>query len=134
MSEGELEEVRRQLDKLLDKGWIRPLTSRFNHPILLVRKKDGTMRMCIDYRRLNQNTILDRFPIPRIDDFLDRVRGSTVFSKIDIRSAYHQVAIAPDDVHKTAFQSRWGLYKYTVLPYGLVNAPATFQRLIHSIF
>lgn len=84
------------------------------------------MRMCIDYRSLNENTIVDRYPLPRIDEILDRLANSVIFSKIDLRSGYHQVAIEPGHEHRTAFQSRYGLYEYTVLPFGLCNAPATF--------
>ena len=84
MSQDELREVREQLDKLLAKGWIRPSTSQYAHPILFAKKKDGTMRMCVDYRRLNSNTVVDRYPIPRIDDILDRLAGCKVFSKIDL--------------------------------------------------
>ena len=125
MSQTELQEVREQLDKLLAKGWIRPSTSQYAHPILIARKKDGTLRMCVDYRRLNSNTVVDRYPIPRIDDILDRLSGAKVFSKIDLQQGYHQVAIEPGHEHRTAFQSRWGLFEYTVMPFGLVNAPTT---------
>ena len=90
--------------------------------------------MCIDYRLLNKNTRLDRYPIPRIDDLLDRLAKATIFSKIDLSQAYHQVAIQPGDEYKTAFQSRFGLFEYVVLPFGLCNAPATFQRLMNSVF
>lgn len=89
--------------------------------------------MCIDYRALNSNTVVDRYPIPRVDEILDRLGGSTIYSKIDLTQAYHQVEVAPEHRHRTAFQSRWGLYEYTVLPFGLMNAPATFQRLMDSV-
>lgn len=89
--------------------------------------------MCIDYRSLNENTVIDRYPMPRIDDLLDRLSGSTIFSKLDLQSGYHQVAIEPGHEHRTAFQSRFGLFEYTVVPFGLCNAPATFQRLMHEI-
>ena len=89
--------------------------------------------MCIDYRALNANTIVDRYPIPRIDDILDRLGGSAVFSKIDLAQGYHQVRIAPGHEHRTAFQTRFGLFQYTVLPFGLSNAPASFQRLMNSL-
>ena len=89
--------------------------------------------MCIDYRALNSNTVVDRYPIPRVDEILDRLGGSTIYSKIDLTQAYHQVEVAPEHRHRTAFQSRWGLYEYTVLPFGLMNAPATFQWLMDSV-
>ena len=89
MSPAELAEVRGQLDKLIAKGWIRPSTSQYNHPILFVKKKDGSHRMCIDYRALNENTVINRYPLPRIDDILDRLGGSVIFSKIDLAQGYH---------------------------------------------
>lgn len=89
--------------------------------------------MCIDYRSLNENTVIDRYPIPRIDDLLDRLGGLTIFSKLDLQSGYHQVAIEPGHEHRTAFQSRFGLYEYTVVPMGLCNAPATFQRIMNDV-
>ena len=134
MSQLELEEVKKHLDEYLSKGWIQPSTSQYNHPILFIRKKTGELRVCIDYRDLNNNTIIDRYPLPRIDDTLDRLGKAKIFSKIDLASGYHQVEVHPDHRHRTAFQTRFGLFEYTVMPLGLCNAPSTFQRLMNSVF
>ncbi|GBG76707.1 hypothetical protein CBR_g22926 [Chara braunii] len=134
MSPGELDELRRQLKELAEKGWIRPSVSPYGSPVLFVRKKEGTLRMCIDYRGLNAITVKNREPLPRIDDLLDRVQGCRYFSKIDLKSGYRQIAIRPKDQHKTAFQTRYGLYKFVVMPFGLCNAPGTFQHAMNRIF
>jgi hypothetical protein len=134
LSHHELQELRRQLDDLLSKGFIQPSTSPFGAPILFVRKKDGTVRMCVDYRALNKVTIRNRYALPRIDDLLDRIQGANVFSKLDLRSGYHQIRVSPEDVPKTAFRTRFGHYEYLVMPFGLCNAPATFMQLMNDIF
>ncbi|GBG60081.1 hypothetical protein CBR_g412 [Chara braunii] len=135
MSPGELDELRRQLKELIEKGWIRPSVSPYGSPVLFVpKKKEGTLRMCIDYRGLNAITVKNREPLPRIDDLLDRVQGCRYFSKIDLKSGYHQIAIRPEDQHKTAFQTRYGLYEFVVMPFGLCNAPGTFQHAMNRIF
>ena len=126
MSPFELAECKKQIDEMLAKGWIKESTSEYGHPLLFVKKKDGTMRMCVDFRGLNANTRVDRYPIPRIDDLMDRLNGAKVFSAIDLRAGYHQMRIHDAHTHYTAFVSRWGLYEYTVLPFGLVNAPSGF--------
>ena len=134
LSATELEELKKQLAELTAAGFIRPSKSPFGAPILFVKKKDGTMRMCVDYRALNNITIKNSYPLPRVDELFDRLQGAKYFSKIDLRSGYHQIRIQPEDVPKTAFRTRYGHYEFLVLPFGLTNAPATFMHLMHQSF
>jgi hypothetical protein len=134
MSASELTELRTQLDELEAAGFIQPSKSPFGAPILFVKKKDGTTRMCVDYRALNDITIKNSYPLPRIDELFDRLQGARYFSKIDLRSGYHQIRIDPGDVAKTAFRTRYGHFEFLVLPFGLTNAPATFMHLMHQSF
>eukprot|EP00253_Pinus_taeda_P011610 PITA_11610 len=134
MSIPELTELKMQLQELLDNNYIRPSVSPWGAPVLFVRKKDGTLKMCIDYRQLNKLTIKNKYPLPRIDEIFDQVKGAKVFSKIDLRSGYHQIRIKDEDIAKTAFRTRYGHYEFVVLPFGLTNAPATFMCLMNSVF
>jgi transposase InsO family protein len=134
MSPSELTELKKQLDELVAAGFIRPSKSPYGAPVLFVKKKDGSMRMCVDYRDLNRITIKNRHPLPRMDELFDRLKDAKYFSKIDLRSGYHQVRIHEEDVPKTAFRTRYGHYEFLVLPFGLTNAPATFMHLMQSIF
>ncbi|GBG72775.1 hypothetical protein CBR_g12343 [Chara braunii] len=134
MSPAELEELRKQLETLTSKGWIRPNTSEFGAPVLFVPKGNGEFRMCIDYRGLNKITRKSTGPLPRIDDLLDMVQGCTVFSRVDLKSGYHQIEMAEEDVYKTTFKTRYGTYEFLVMPFRLCNAPGTFQTEMHRIF
>ncbi|KAA0060279.1 pol protein [Cucumis melo var. makuwa] len=134
MAPAELKELKVQLQELLDKGFIRPSVSPRGAPVLFVKKKDGSMRLCIDYRELNKVTVKNRYPLPRIDDLFDQLQGATVFSKIDLRSGYHQLRIKDGDVPKTAFRSRYGHYEFIVMSFGLTNAPAVFMDLMNRVF
>jgi len=129
----ENDEIKRQIQELLQKGHICPSSSLCGSPIVLVQKKDGTWRLCIDYRALNKIIVHNRYLIPRIDDLLDQLEGTKYFSKIDLKSGYHQVPIEPSDVWKTTFKAKEGLFKWLVMPYELTNAPATFMRLMYDI-
>ena len=134
MGVNELAELKKQLRELLDKGYVQPSSSPWGAPVLFVEKKDGTQRMCIDYRSLNEVTIKNKYPLPRIDDLFDQLKGACVFSKIDLRSGYHQLRIRHTDIPKTAFVTRYGLYEFTVMSFGLTNAPAYFMYLMNKVF
>ena len=134
MAPAELKELKEQLKDLLDKGFIRPSISPWGAPVLFVKKKDGSLRMCIDYRQLNKVTIKNKYPIPRIDDLFDQLQGASHFSKIDLTSGYHQVKVRGSDIPKTAFRTRYGHYEFVVMSFGLTNAPAAFMDLMNRVF
>ena len=134
MSLLELTELKIQLQELLDKEYIRPSVSSWGALVLFVKKKDGTLRLCIDYRQLNKVTIKNKYPLPRINDMFDQVGGANIFSKLDLRSGYHQVRIKDQDINKTVFRTIYGHYEFVVIPFGLTDAPATFMSLMNNIF
>jgi hypothetical protein len=130
----ELVELKKQIAELQAKGFIRPSSSPWGAHVLFVEKTDGTQRMCVDYRSLNEVTIKNKYPLPRIEYLFDQMKGATIFSKIDLRSRYHQLKIRESDILKTAFCTRYGLYEYTVMSFGLTNAPAYFMFLMNKVF
>ena len=130
----ELQELRVQLQELLNKGFIIPSTSPWGAPVLFAKKKDKTLRLCIDYKQLNRIMIKNRYPLPRIDDFFDQLRGAQVYSKINLRTGYHQLRVKDTDIPKTAFRTHYGHFEFTVMPFGLTNASAAFMDLMHRIF
>jgi hypothetical protein len=134
MPPNELAELKIQLQDLLDKGFIRPSASPWGCPALFVKKKDNCLRLCVDYRPLNAVTIKNKYPLPHIDILFNQLAGARVFSKIDLRSGYHQIKIRPSDIPKIAFSTRYGLYEYLVMSFGLTNARAYFMYLMNSVF
>ena len=130
----ELKELKVQMEELVSKGFVRPSTSPWGAPVLFVKKNDGSLRLCIDYRELNKMTIQNQYPLPRIDDLFDQLQGAKVFLKIDPWSGYHQLKIRSEDVPKTAFRTRYGHYEFLVMPFGVTNAPAVFMDLMNRIF
>ncbi|GJS38307.1 putative nucleotidyltransferase, ribonuclease H, partial [Tanacetum coccineum] len=133
LAPSEMEELSRQLKELQDKGFIQPSLSPWGAPVLFVKKKDGSFRMCIDYRELKKLTIKNRYPLPRIDDLFNQLQGSQYFSKIDLRSGYHQLRVHEDDIPKTAFRTRYRHFEFNVMPFGLTNAPAVFMYLMNRV-
>ncbi|GJW15558.1 putative reverse transcriptase domain-containing protein [Tanacetum coccineum] len=133
LAPAEMQELSTQLQELSDRGFIRPSSSPWGAPVLFVKKKDGSFRMCIDYHELNKLTMKNRYPLPRIDDLFDQLQGSRVYSKIDLRSGYHQLRVREEDIPKTAFRTRYGHYEFQVMPFGLTNAPAVFMDLMNRV-
>ncbi|EXB73268.1 Transposon Ty3-I Gag-Pol polyprotein [Morus notabilis] len=134
MASAEMKELRKQLGELAEKGFIRNNTSPWGTPVLFAKKHDGSFRLCIDYRQLNRVTVKNKYPLPRIDELFDQLGGSRYYSKIDLRSGYHQLKIREDDIPKTAFRTRYGHYEFLVMPFGLTNAPAAFMDLMNRVF
>jgi hypothetical protein len=134
MSVEELKELKKQLTELQEAGYICPSSSPWGAPVLFVQKKDGSQRMCVDYRSLNGVTVKNKYRLPNIDDLFDQMSGARVFSKIDLRSGYHQMKIRPSDIPKTDFSTRYGLYEFTVMSFGLTDAPAYFMDLMNKVF
>ena len=130
----ELQELKVQLRELLDRGFIRPSTSPLGAPVLFAKKRDKTLRLCIDYRQWNRATIKNRYPLPQIDDLFDQLRGARVCSKIDLLTGYHQLKVKEADIPKTAFRNRYGHFEFTVMPFRLTNAPTAFMDLMHRVF
>jgi hypothetical protein len=130
----ELAELKIQLQELLDKGYIRSSASSWGCPVLFVKKKDNSLRLCVDYRPLNAVTIKNKYPLPHIDVLFDQLSGAKIISKIDLHSGYHQIKIRPCDIPKTAFSTRYGPYEYLVMSFGLTNAPTYFMYLMNSVF
>nr|GEU82466.1 hypothetical protein [Tanacetum cinerariifolium] len=133
LAPSEMKELSEQLKELSVKGFIRPSSSPWGAPVLFVKQKDGSFRMCINYRELNKLTIKNRYPLPRIDDLFDQLQGSSVYSKIDLRSGYHQLRIREEDIPITAFRTRYGHYEFQVMPFELTNAPAVFMDLMNRL-
>ncbi|GJS27525.1 putative reverse transcriptase domain-containing protein [Tanacetum coccineum] len=133
LAPSEMQELSNQLQELADRGFIRPSTSPWGAPVLFVKKKDGSFRMCINYQELNKLTVKNRYPLPRIDDLFDQLQGSSTYSKIDLRSGYHQLRVRDEDIPKTAFRTRYGHYEFQVMPFGLTNAPAVFMDLMNHV-
>ena len=134
MASVELQELRVQLQELLDKGFTRPRTSPWGAPVLFTKKKGKTLRLCIDYRQLNRVMIKNRYRLPRIDDLFDQLRGARVYSKINLRTGYHQLRVRETDIPKTAFRTLYRHFEFTVMPFGLMNAPAAFMDLMDKVF
>jgi hypothetical protein len=134
MSMEELKELKKQLTELQEAGYIRPSSSPWGAPVLFVQKKDGSQRMCVDYRSINDVAVKNKYPLPHIEDLFDQMRGARVFSKIDLRSRYHQMKIRPSDIPKTTFSTRYGLYEFTVMSFGLTNAPTYFMNMMNKVF
>lgn len=133
LSPKEVEEVQTQVKELLRQGLIEPSSSPYGAPIIFVQKKDGTLRMCCDWRKLNAQTIKSRYPLPRIDELLDALQGAEYFSSLDLQSGYHQILIQPEDAPKTAFTTPFGHYQWKVMSFGLCNAPAIFQETMNKV-